>query len=83
VTRKQIKKYEERKQREEKIRAIERRIGALENGENLRIENRYIPERVLEVEVFFYPKEWEVLEKEPIKTDIACIVQSMQEGDIS
>jgi hypothetical protein len=49
VTRKQIKQHEERKQREEKNRAIERRIGALENGENPRIENRDIPERVLEV----------------------------------
>jgi hypothetical protein len=53
VTRKQIKQHEERKQREEKIRAIERRIGALENGENPRIENRDILERVLEEEVFF------------------------------
>jgi hypothetical protein len=33
--------------------------------------------------VFFYPEEWEVLEKETIKTDIACIVQSMKEADIS
>jgi hypothetical protein len=55
----------------------------LENGENLRIENRDIPERVSEVEVFFYPKEWEVLEQQRIKTDNICIVQSMQEGDIS
>jgi hypothetical protein len=35
------------------------------------------------VEVFFYAEEWEVLEKEPIKPDNACIVQSIQEGDIS
>jgi hypothetical protein len=62
---------------------MERRIGALENEENLRIENRDIPERVSEVEVFFYPEEWEVLEQQPIKTDNTCIVQSMQEGDIS
>jgi hypothetical protein len=55
----------------------------LENGENPRIENRDIPERVSEVEVFFYPEEWEVLEKQPIKSDNTCIVQSMQEGDIS
>ena len=75
--------HEERKQREEKIRAIERRIGALENGENPRIENRDIRERVLEMEVFFYLEEWEVLEQEPIKTDNACIVHRMQEGDIS
>jgi hypothetical protein len=83
LTGKQIKQHEERKQREEKIWAIERRIGALENGENPRIENRDIPERVSEVEVFFYPEEWEVLEKQPIKTNNTCIVQSMQEGDIS
>ena len=55
----------------------------MENGENPRIENRDILERVLEVEVFFYPEECEVLEKEPIKTYNACIVQSIQEGDIS
>jgi len=55
----------------------------LENGENSRIENRDIRERVLEMEVFFYLEEWEVLEKEPIKTDNACIVHRMQEGDIS
>jgi hypothetical protein len=56
---------------------MERRIGALENEENLRIENRDIPERVSEVEVFFYPEELEVLEQQPIKTDNTCIVQSM------
>jgi hypothetical protein len=55
----------------------------LENEENPRIENRDIRERVSEVEVFFYPEEWEVLEQQPIKTDNTCIVQSMQEGDIS
>jgi hypothetical protein len=77
LTRKQIKQHEERKQREEKIWAIERRIGALENRENLRIKNRDIPERVSEVEVFFYPEEWEVLEQQPIKTNNTCIVQSM------
>jgi hypothetical protein len=55
----------------------------LENGENPRIENRDIPERVLEVEVFFYPEEWEVLEQEPIKADNECLLQSMQESDIS
>jgi hypothetical protein len=55
----------------------------LENEENPRIENRDIPERVSEVEVFFYPEEWEVLEQQPIKIDNTCIVQSMQEGDIS
>jgi len=49
----------------------------LENEKHLRIENRYIPERVSEVKVFFYPEEWEVLEKQPIKTDNTCIVQSM------
>jgi GTP-dependent phosphoenolpyruvate carboxykinase len=77
LTGKWIKQHEERKQREEKIWAMERRIGALENEENLRIENRDIPERVSEVEVFFYPEEWEVLEQQPIKTDNTCIVQSM------
>jgi GTP-dependent phosphoenolpyruvate carboxykinase len=46
LTGKWIKQHEERKQREENIWAIERRIGALENGENLRIENRDIPERI-------------------------------------
>ena len=35
------------------------------------------------MEVFFYLEEWEVLEQEAIKTDNACIVQRMQEGDIS
>jgi hypothetical protein len=55
----------------------------LENGENPIIENRDIRDRALEVEVFFYLEEWEVLEQEPIKTDNACIVQSMQESDIS
>jgi hypothetical protein len=55
----------------------------LENEENPRIENRDIRERVSEVEVFFYPEEWEVLEKQPINTDNTCIVQSIQEGDIS
>ena len=55
----------------------------MENGENPRIENRDIRERVLEMEVFFYLEEWEVLEQEPIKTDNACIVHRMQEGDIS
>jgi hypothetical protein len=35
------------------------------------------------VEVFFYPEEWEVLEQQKIKRDNTCIVQSMQEGDIS
>jgi len=83
VTRKQIKQHEEREQREENIWAIERTIGALENGENPIIENRDIRDRTLEVEVFFYLEEWEVLEQEPIKTDNACIFQSMQESDIS
>jgi hypothetical protein len=50
---------------------------------NPRIENRDIPERVSEVEVFFYPEEWEVLDQQPIKNDNTCIVQNMQEGDIS
>ena len=77
VTRKQIKQHEEREQREENIWTIERTIGVLENGENPIIENRDIRDRALEVEVFFYPEEWEVLEQEPIKTDNACIVQSM------
>jgi hypothetical protein len=49
----------------------------LKNGENPIIENRDIRDMALEVEVFFYPEEWEVLEKGPIKTDNACIVQSM------
>jgi hypothetical protein len=83
VTRKRIKQHEEREQREENIWAIERRIGALENGENPRIENRDIRDTVLEVEVFFYPEEWEVLEQEPIKADNECLLQSMQESDIS
>jgi len=56
LTGKRIKQHEERKQREEKIWDIERRIGELENEENPRIENRDIPERVSEVEVFFYPE---------------------------
>ena len=73
-----IKEREERLQRKAEIRAVKRRIWALDKEERNQTEKREISKGSLVVEVLCYPREGEALEEDCIKTK-NVFVQSMQQ----